>query len=188
MRFKLEIKHCTKLDFDLVQNSTGPCSLTSHPCFSSIVPWSSCLLANAGSAVTSCCLPGRLPPGWPSKPRKSNSFLGLSCCSCHLWAWSKTRVVWMGLRAQEVGPDCRAWEEAGETQQASERFLGYQSDSQTRSGMASVGLEALIPPEQQHGANISMGQPLVLLSWTMLCSLWRPRLAQVFSVEVLPHV
>lgn len=45
MRFKLEIKHCTKLDFDLVQNSTGPCSLTGHPCFSPIVPWSSCLLA-----------------------------------------------------------------------------------------------------------------------------------------------
>lgn len=67
----------------------------------------------------------------------------------------------MGLRAQGGGPDCRAWEVAGEPQQASEHFLGYQSDPQTRSGMANVGLEALIPPDQQHGASISMGQSLV---------------------------
>lgn len=31
MGFKLVIKHCTKLDLDLVQNSTGPCSLTLLP-------------------------------------------------------------------------------------------------------------------------------------------------------------
>ena len=44
MRFKLVIKHCTKLDFDLVQNSTGPRSLTCHPPpFCPIVPLSSCL-------------------------------------------------------------------------------------------------------------------------------------------------
>ena len=48
MRFKLVIKHCTKLDFDLVQNSTGPCSLTGYPCFCPIVPRSSCRLSNAG--------------------------------------------------------------------------------------------------------------------------------------------
>lgn len=47
MRFKLEIKHCTKLDSDLAQNSAGPCSLTRHPCVSRIVPRRGCLLSNA---------------------------------------------------------------------------------------------------------------------------------------------
>lgn len=73
-RFKLVIKHCTKLDFDLVQNSTGPCSLTCHPPFCPIVPWRGCLLSEAvRQAVTSCCFSGCLPPGELGKPWKSKS-------------------------------------------------------------------------------------------------------------------
>lgn len=127
MRFKLVIKHCTKLDFDLVQSSTGPCSLTGHPCFCPIVPWSCCLLSHAGRLVTSCCLPGCLPPGWLGEPPKIKQ-LCLSSLSGHLWAWSKTRTVWIGFRAPGGGPACRAWEEARQPQRASERILGYQSD------------------------------------------------------------
>lgn len=75
MRFKLVIKRCTKLDFDLAQKSTGPCSLTRHPPCRPIVALTSCLLSKAvRQAVTSCCLSGCLPPGQLGKPWKSNSF------------------------------------------------------------------------------------------------------------------
>lgn len=74
-RFKLVIKCCTKLDFDLAQKSTGPCALTRHPPCRPIVALSSCLLLKAvRQAVTSCCLSGCLPPGQLGKPWKSNSF------------------------------------------------------------------------------------------------------------------
>lgn len=99
-------------------------------------------------------------------------------------------MVWLGLGAQCGGPVCKAWEEASRPQQASECFLGYQSNSQTRSGMASVGLEALM----HHGANIYMGQPLVLQPKNMAlltletkaCSVFQCGSSSVFLNSALP--
>lgn len=97
MRFKLVIKPCTKLDFDLVQNSTGPCSLTGYPCSCPIVPWRSCgYLTQAGCHQL---LPPWPPSTWLAQGASKIKQLCLSSFSCHFWAWSKTRIVWTGLRA-----------------------------------------------------------------------------------------
>lgn len=109
MGFKLVIKHCAKLDSDLVQNCTGPCSLTRHPSFCPVVPFSGCLLSKAvRQVVTSCCLPGCLPPGELRKPWKSDSFAS----PAFLPPLSPERdESGLGEASSLAGPACRAWEE-----------------------------------------------------------------------------
>lgn len=54
--------------------------------------------------------------------------------------------------------------------------------------MASVGLEALMPPERRHRANIYMGQPLVPLPSEHALLSVETKACSIFSVEVFPHV
>ena len=107
MSFKLVIKHCTKLDFDLIQNATGPCSLTCHPPFCPLVPMSSHLrlagtLSLAAASLAAFHLASSESLGNQTASPFQPFLLPLSL---------EQDKSDLDEASSPAGPACRAWEE-----------------------------------------------------------------------------